>query len=275
MSSDTPTSITIKEQRNIPLNQITVSEENVRKTDRSKDVEKLQESIKKFGLIQPIVVIEDGANYKLIVGQRRYLAFKNLQKTSIPALIIKPLNRKLQQIVSFGENIHRRSLPYTDTIELCKTLFKDYQGMTKTKRISAISDDLGISTSTVSKYLAADLIPDDIKKLVEERKLNRDLAYEITSAHYPNVKKITTIVGHVTRLTKEERNRVADYGSKNPSASTDQILDYARKPPRMIKLTIHIEHNLNSRLEKLSNKQNTTVSGIVKDAINKYLDEEE
>lgn len=275
MSSETPTPIVIKEQMDIPLHKIAISEDNVRKTDRSRDVKKLQESIKKFGLIQPIIVVEEKSGYKLIVGQRRYLAFRALQKENIPALVIEPLNRRLRQIVSFGENMHRKSLPYADTVALCNALFKEYQDMNKTNRIKTIANDLGISTTSVSSYLAAALIPDDVKKLVDKGELSRDLAHRITSAHYPDINKIRIIVHHVTRLTKEEKGRVADYGSKNPSASAEEILYYARNPPPMITLIIHIERDLNTRLEKLSNDQNTTVSGIVKDAISRYLADEE
>ena len=155
MNSDTSASITFKEQVEIPLDQITVSEENVRKTNRGKDIEKLQEGIKKFGLIQPVVVLKDGSKYKLIVGQRRFLAFQGMGKASIPALVIEPINRKLQQIVSFGENMHRKALPYTDTINLCRTLFNDYEYMEKSERINTIANDLGIATNTVSHYLCS------------------------------------------------------------------------------------------------------------------------
>lgn len=191
------------------MDDIDVAKENVRKTQTEKGSEKMQESIKKFGLIQPVVVIPKGKRYNLIVGQRRFLAFKELKKRTIPALVIDPLTHTRQMIVSFGENMLRRSLPYNDTIKLCNTLFEEYEGE-KSARIRKIADDLGIGTTTVSNYLAAQLIPNKVKDLVDQGKLSRELAYRITSAHYPDIKKITVIVNHIIRLTSEEKK-----GSQN------------------------------------------------------------
>ena len=225
-------------------------------------------------MIQPVVVIPKGKRYSLIVGQRRFLAFKELKKKTIPALVINQLTHTRQMIVSFGENMLRRSLPYDDTIELCNTLFKEYKGR-EYVRIQKIADDLGIGTTTVSNYLAAKLVPSKVREMVDQGKLSRELAYSITSAHYPDIKKITTIVNHIIRLTKEEKTRAAEYGGKNPSASIDVILEYAKNPPPMVELTIHIERNLDKRLKNLSKNQNTSVADIVKRAIDHYLDERE
>ena len=274
MSDDTQ-EVTIKEQLNIPLDQIQIAGENVRHTNQNKDLTKLQESINKFGIIQPVVVIKEGSKYKLIVGQRRLLAFQQLKKPSIPALVIEPLNHTLRQIVSFGENMHRKKLPYIDTIELCKTLYDSYKSMSKQKRINNIAKDLGLSPSTVSFYLASDLVPESVKKLVNEGMISQDIAYRITSSHYPNVSKIITIIDNITRLTKEEKERVVAYGNKKPTASVGDIIHYALNPPPVVKLTIHIDTDLNDRLKKLSNQQNESISQIVNMAISKYLSEEE
>ena len=119
------------------------------------------------------------------------------------------------------------------------------------------------------------MVPEDVKMLVDEGKISAKLAYRITSAHYPDIDKITTIIGHVTRLTREEKKRVVDYGNKNPSASAEQILDYAKNPPPLTKITIHIDADVNFRLENLSAKQKISVSDVVTDAISRYLEEEE
>lgn len=267
--------ITIKEHLNIPLDQIQVADENVRHTNQNKDLTKLQENINKFGLIQPVVVIKEGSKYKLIVGQRRFLAFQQLKKPRIPALVIGPLGRTLRQIVSFGENMHRKALPYIDTIKLCKTLYDGYKNMSKKKRIDKIANDLGISSTTVSRYLASDLIPEEVKELVNDGIISRDIAYRITSSHYPNEQKIITIIKNITQLTKEEKERAMAYGAKKSDASVDDIIQHALNPPPTVKITIHIDTYLNNRLEKLSDQQDESISQIINIAISEYLSERE
>ncbi len=82
--------IVFKGFEEIPLNLIDIAEENVRKTKQKAGLEELKASIEKIGLIQPVVVIPDNGRFKLIVGQRRYLAFTELGKEKIPSLIISP-----------------------------------------------------------------------------------------------------------------------------------------------------------------------------------------
>ena len=104
-------SIEINSFAHIPLNQIEISESNVRKSKQRIGLEELKTSISQLGLIHPVIVVADSdspGRFKLIVGQRRYLAFVELGKESIPALIIRSINTTTAKITSFSENIHRR-----------------------------------------------------------------------------------------------------------------------------------------------------------------------
>jgi len=128
----------------LPLDEIDISPGNVRKSGQTKGLKELADNIAKFGLFQPVTVFFKDDRYKLLVGQRRYLACELLRWTTIPAFIIKPLNTKTQTIVSFGENVHRRELPYEDSIQACNKLYNQYTG-TKKQRIEKITKDLGIT----------------------------------------------------------------------------------------------------------------------------------
>lgn len=264
--------ISIKNMRHIPVDDIDVAEENVRKTQAEAGLDTLQRSIEKFGLIQPVVVIPNGGRYSLIVGQRRLLAFRRLGRKTIPALVADRMEPNLRMMVSFWENILRRRLPYEDTVELCNALFERHSG-SKLDRIRKISDDLGVSQATAATYLAHRLVPDKVRKMVSDGSLPMDIAYRISSAHFPNTDKITAIAGHAAKLTREERRRAAEFGSENPDADVRSIISHAKNPPPTVKLIIHIEQGLSERLNKLSRKKNTDVAGIVKHAIGRYLEE--
>jgi len=62
----------------VKLNKIRLSEANVRKLNKKEKIDELAESIKKYDLLQPVVVYERGGRFELIIGQRRLLAFKEL-----------------------------------------------------------------------------------------------------------------------------------------------------------------------------------------------------
>jgi len=255
----------------LSLDKIEIAPENVRKTRPKTGLQDLKSNIEKYGLIQPIIVIQKGSRYKLVVGQRRYLAFKELGRTTIPALIIKAVDSTTQTIVSFGENLQRKKLPYEDTIRVCDLLYKEYRG-SPPEKIKKISKNLGISIHQVSKYIAYRLVPREVQKLVTQGKLTEDAAYRITTGHFPNIKKIISIANYAIKMTTSEWQRAADYGKKKPNASVNEVLDYAKNPPLFIEIKIQIEPETKKLLEKRARNEHKTIASIVNDAIDLYLE---
>jgi len=258
----------------LPVKKIDISKYNVRISGSRKGLEELKESIKKFGLFQPITVVAKGDRYDVLVGQRRYLAFKELNLPTIPAFIIKPLDSITSTIVSFGENVLRQKLPYENSIEVCNKLFKEYKG-TKKEKIAKIVKDLGLTNYQVSKYLAHKLVPPEVRTLVSSGKLTEELAYRITSSHFPNIQKIIEITKNAIRMTNTESQRALEYSKNHPTASVSEILNYAKNPSPLIKLIIHIDPETNERIIGTSKKRRQSIETFVKEAIDKSLNEED
>ena len=258
----------------LPMDLIDIADTNARITRQTVGLDDLKDSIKTHGLFQPVTVFEKDGRFKLLVGQRRFLACTELNWDNIPAFIVRPLSIKAQTIVSFGENVHRKQLPYEDSIQVCDKLYDEYTG-SKKLRVENIANDLGISKYLVKKYLAHKLIPPEVRTYISKGKLSEDIAYRITSAHFPNVKKIIDIATQACRMTTEECKRVVDYGKNNPDASSKEIINYAISPPPIIELVIHIEPTTNDRLVKTSKRNKTSIETYVKDAIERQLDEDE
>jgi len=258
----------------LPIDEIDLSEDNVRISRQKTGLKDLKENIEKFGLFQPVTVFAKGSSYKLLVGQRRLLACRELDWDTIPAFIIKPMNAKTRTIISFGENVHRRKLPYEDSIQACDKLYAEYTG-TKKSRVEQISKDLGITEYLVGKFLAHKLIPRQVRDYVSEGKLSEDIAHRITSAHFPDTEKIIEIATDACRMTSEEAERTAEYGKRNPKASAKDILDYAKNPPPVIELIIHIEPDTNTRIKENSTRKKISIERYVKDAIERQLEEDE
>lgn len=265
--------ITIKGYTELPLNQIDISETNVRKSRQRVGIEELKASIEKIGLIHPIIAIEypeKPNSYKLIVGQRRYIAFSELGRQTIPAIIIDPVSSTTELIASFGENIHRKSLPYNDTIRVCEKLFEGTTGE-KFERIEKIAKTLGISTSTVSKYLSYRLVPDEVRELVTKQKISAELAYRITSSFWPNTDKIINIARYMTKMTKSEWERALDIGKKNPNASIEDIVEEAKKPRTIYQLIVPLDIETRDLLSRIAKERGTDPIILVKNLIEDFV----
>jgi len=85
------------------------------------DLAELADSIRAHGLVQPIVVRQQGDRYQLIAGQRRLAAARRLGWTSIPARILEVEDRQMAEI-AIVENLQRRDL---DALEKAAS-FKQY-----------------------------------------------------------------------------------------------------------------------------------------------------
>lgn len=258
----------------LSMNKIDISDSNVRKSRPNAGLEELKASVNALNLIQPVIVIQKGDRYRLIVGQRRYLAFKEAGKTTIPALIINPLSEATQRMVSFTENIHRRELPYDDTIRVCSELFDEYPGP-KMQRIRRIALELAINPQTVQKYLSYKLIPEELQTMVNKGGLSRDIAFKITTAFWPNTEKIVRIAKSATQLTRLEKRRVVDLGKKNPKASVEEIIEEAKKLPRFVEIVVLIDPERYGLLRQIAKKREIDIPELVMGQIEELLSEEE
>lgn len=80
-----------------------------RKIFEQDKLDELKESIKKYGVIQPIIVKRDGEFYTIIAGERRWRACKNANMKKIPAIVRDIENRNASEIALI-ENIQREDL---------------------------------------------------------------------------------------------------------------------------------------------------------------------
>ena len=129
----------------------------VRFREKFEDIDKLAESIKKYGLIEPIVIDE---NNELIAGERRYKAHQFLQMEEIEVKYMKDLNGLEKKEVELEENIQRKQFTWQEEVSAKDQLHKlkreihggaikghDTNGTWKLKDTAAA---LGESVGTVS-----------------------------------------------------------------------------------------------------------------------------
>ena len=101
----------------IPLSNIKVNPFQPRKHFDEKALAELSESIKRHGLLQPIVVVEQMDEYILIAGERRLRASKMAKTKSIKAVVVSANDEEMRELALI-ENIQREEL---NAIELAKS----------------------------------------------------------------------------------------------------------------------------------------------------------
>lgn len=110
-------------------------------------LEDLANSIKEYGVLQPIIVTKREDYYQIIAGERRWRASKKAGLTEIPVIIREYDERKNKEI-SLIENIQREDLNPIEKAKGIKSLMEDY-GLTQ----QLVADKLGKNRSSISNTL--------------------------------------------------------------------------------------------------------------------------
>jgi ParB/RepB/Spo0J family partition protein len=93
----------------IPVDKVDASELQVRVHFDDSEVQTLAHSIKEHGVLQPILVVQDGDRYKVIAGERRLRASKLAGLDRIPARVLST-NDKATHEIALRENLDRVDL---------------------------------------------------------------------------------------------------------------------------------------------------------------------
>ena len=132
----------------IPLESIEPNPYQPRKHFSNESLKELAESIKKDGLIQPIVVVEDDLDgYILVAGERRFRASKLAKMNSIKAIILDITKEQMQQFALI-ENIQREDLNPIELAQSYEALIK-LHGVTHEELASIIHKSRTHITNTL------------------------------------------------------------------------------------------------------------------------------
>ena len=114
--------------------------------DREK-MEELKGSIKKHGIIQPIVVRKMANGYEIVAGERRLKAVKEIGLKKIPA-IIKSINNEKSLEISLVENIQREDLNPVEQANAFKRLIDEFK-LTQQELAEATGKSRALVTNTI------------------------------------------------------------------------------------------------------------------------------
>ena len=159
----------------LPLDKVIVNPEQPRKTFNEEALEELAQSIKNFGLIQPITVIKKENLYEIITGERRYRAAKIAGLEKIP-VIIKDITQKEKLEISLVENIQRENLNSIEEALAYSSLIESYN-VTQEE----LAQRLGKSRTTITNSIRLLNLDVQVRKWVMDGKLTPGHARAVLS----------------------------------------------------------------------------------------------
>ncbi|MHB9038522.1 MAG: ParB/RepB/Spo0J family partition protein [Armatimonadota bacterium] len=149
----------------MPLAQIQPNPKQPR-TDMNEDgIAELSDSVKKVGIIQPILVRPHGDGYQIIAGERRWRAAKAAGLETVPVRVMAATDESSLELALI-ENLQRSDLNAIEEARGYRRLLTECQ-MTQAE----LADKVSKSRSAVTNALRLLDLPEDVQEFVYDGKL--------------------------------------------------------------------------------------------------------
>lgn len=153
----------------IKINEIEPNVDQPRKNFDDEKLEQLSESIKKHGIVQPIIVKKEDDTYRIVAGERRWRAARLAGLSTVP-VVVKELSNKQVMEIALIENIQREDLNPIEEAEAYERLLNEFN-MTQ----EDLSMSVGKSRSAIANTIRLLGLTDKVKNLL--------IGQDITSGH--------------------------------------------------------------------------------------------
>lgn len=151
--------------KNLKITEVEPNRDQPRKNFDQEALEELSQSIKEYGLIQPIIVTKKDGYYSIVAGERRWRASKMAGLKEIPA-IIREDDEKTNSEISLIENMQREDLnPYEKALGI-RTLIDNY-GFSQEE----VAKKLGKGRSTIANWVRVLNLDPRVLEMAKQGKL--------------------------------------------------------------------------------------------------------
>jgi len=204
----------------IPVDAIEVNPHQPRKIFGHQDLEELIESIKVYGIIQPLIVTKISGGYQLIAGERRLRAAKIIGLETVPAIVRQAAEQEKFELALI-ENVQRKNLNPMEKAVAYQRLVDEF-GLSQER----VAERLGVSRSAVANIIRFLDLPEQAQNAIAEGDITEGHAkvlagLETEKQQLDLLKKILQN-GYTVRDT-EATGRVAKKGTRQ--AARDPLLE--------------------------------------------------
>lgn len=214
------------EQLTLPISKVEPRSEQPREYFDQEALEALADSIRQYGLIQPITVRKlDSGYYQIIAGERRWRASRLAGLTEVPVRVIEADDRRTAEL-ALVENLQREDLNPIEEAKGYKLLIEEY-GLTQEDAARSV----GRSRPAVTNAMRLLMLTPPVMEMVEKGKLSAGHARAILSVCEPSkqLAAANEIIkkNYSVRKAEQLAARIAREPRQAPEESGEISVDYA------------------------------------------------
>lgn len=214
------------EQLTLPISKVEPRSEQPREYFDQEALEALADSIRQYGLIQPITVRKlDSGYYQIIAGERRWRASRLAGLTEVPVRVIEADDRRTAEL-ALVENLQREDLNPIEEAKGYKLLIEEY-GLTQEDAARSV----GRSRPAVTNTMRLLMLTPPVMEMVEKGKISAGHARAILSVSEPSkqLAAANEIIkkNYSVRKAEQLAARIAREPRQAPEESGEISVDYA------------------------------------------------
>lgn len=241
--------------KDLLINQLEVSKFNMRTIRKNADIEEIKQSIRSSGIIEPLIVRKYKEKFEVVVGQRRFLAAKELKLKEVPC-VVKELSDQEALSYSLIENLQRSDVDPIDVAEGLKKLYdmKKLEVTSKFKQThkeytiaqfsEEVSKQIGLSDRQVREYLSLTNLTPEVQELVSEGKLTIESGSKLKQLPEEEQKEFAEKFEEVLEekpITQIEEERIVEKVRENPKKIEEIMLETKEEMnPQNITITLNL-----------------------------------
>lgn len=179
--SDTPVNEVVKEvEKTLKITELEPNPNQPRKHFEEDPLQELADSIKEFGVIQPIVVTPKDGYYEIIAGERRWRAARMAGLKEVPVIIRDYTDQEIVEI-SLIENIQRENLNPIEEALAYQRLIQEFS-----LKQDEVADRVAKSRTTITNSMRLLKLCEPVQQMVIEDKLSSGHARALLAVEDPD-----------------------------------------------------------------------------------------
>ncbi len=232
----------ISELRYIPVKHIIANPDQPRRDFDEAALSELATSLQEHGMIQPVVVVAQGAKYQLVAGERRWRAAQIIGMERVPALV-RTLSNQHKLEIALIENLQREDLNPLETATAYLKLNTQFN-LTHEEIAQRAG---GKAVSTITNTMRLLRLPDDAKQALVAGDITEGHARQILALDDPAIqtKLLRMIILNAWSVRKAEQFVV---GYKKSDSTEDKAISAVRHTQTETDFTRNLTRRFNMKV---------------------------
>jgi len=149
--------------RTVGLDLLDANKRQPRRRFDDAGLEELSKSIRRTGILQPVLVTKEGGRFRIVAGERRVRAARLAGLSEVPVIVREGVTDRDQLLLALVENVQRRDLTALEEAEAYRHLKDDF-GLTQ----EDVAERVGKDRATVANALRLLKLPAAVRAALEE-----------------------------------------------------------------------------------------------------------